>query len=115
MLSISAQTFDINGNITLKILPDSEIQTVSRRVSRTATLDGGVSLVDMGYTDSDREFSIKINEIPEQDLSNLKRMMKQYALLSFSSNEGFFTGVISKMNTNLIPMTFTVLIKEKLA
>lgn len=48
----------------LTLDPGEDIFDVARRVSRTATLDGGVSIFDGGYSVADREFSWSITTDP---------------------------------------------------
>ena len=44
---ISALTFDPAGRVALDLLPESDSGELRRRVSRVATLDGGVAISDL--------------------------------------------------------------------
>lgn len=61
MLGLSTKLYDDTGNIILDNLPTSDIDTVTRRVTKTKTLDGDVSVEDRGYTAKDRAFVIRVN------------------------------------------------------
>ena len=115
MIGISTIEYDIYGFLKLNEDITTKTESIQRRVSKTATLDGGVSLGDMGYTDSDRTFDISISEISAYNLNLIIRLMKQYPLLHFSTSDGYFSGVISALDADILPLKFTVLIKEKLA
>lgn len=115
MLGISTPTYDLSGDLLLDYTAGSDIKTHSRRASKVATLDGGIEIIDSGYTDSDRTFNVEINTITDEKMSALLRLMKLYPLLNLSCNAGYFSGVISNLDANKIPVTFTVLIEKKYA
>lgn len=56
--SICTALFSADGAYIVEMTDKSDTDNVSRRVNRTATLDGGAVTVDLGYSDSDRRFVI---------------------------------------------------------
>lgn len=86
---ISTPTFDLEGALCLKALPSSDFGEYVRRGSKVATLDGGVSAQDFGYTDSDREFRLSLKPTAAQDRT-LKRLVKSYATVRVSTQEGVY-------------------------
>ena len=99
MIIISTKEFDIDGSIILhEDLERSDIRNTSRRVSRTATLDGQVNLDDAGYTDGDRIIHIFAQNIPKADYDNLQRIHRLYTTLRCATEEGLFEGVIETLS-----------------
>lgn len=76
--------------IRFKELASSVIKNYSRRVSRTATLDGGSVVTDSGYTDTDRTLTIQ-TRITEAQETILKYLIQTYALLTVVTDEGCYT------------------------
>jgi hypothetical protein len=56
--SICTSLFSADGQYVIELADKSDTDNLSRRVNRTATLDGGAVTVDLGYSDSDRRFAL---------------------------------------------------------
>lgn len=113
MIAISTPTYDLNGHIVIHEDVTTLYPELRRRATRTATLDGKSSIADMGYSDSDGTFIVTLTDagLTEQ----LERLIKTYPLLYLSSKKGVFSGVIQLMNTQINPIEFTFLIKQKIS
>jgi hypothetical protein len=61
-ISISTVLFSSVSPVQFNYRADSDIEGVSRRVTRYPTLDGGVSFFDGGFTDGDRSLAIRTND-----------------------------------------------------
>jgi len=115
MIGISAPLYDIDGFLVVKENRASTINTLTRRVSKAATLDGGSALADFGFSDSDANFQIVIRNITESQTDILKAMIKTYPTLRLSCSEGAFSGAIVNFSADTLPVKFTFLTKEKLS
>lgn len=92
-LALAAQVFDPGGHILLDAAGDSSISEVSRRVSRTATLDGGVALNDTGCSAGDRQLDLLLDNLSAAASDTLAYLTRTYPLLTVSLREGCFSGV----------------------
>ena len=91
MIGISTVTFDIDGFLVLHPRGNNnKIYGLDRRVSRTATLDGSASLVDLGYADADRTFQFEIRDLTIDVIENIRRIVKNYSELVLCTDEGAF-------------------------
>lgn len=115
MLGISPQTYSAGGGLLLEIRPDSELETITRRVSRTATLDGNSSISDFGYSAADATLLIKLQNLGTADRLALEAMVKLHPLLVVSCRTGCYLGAVSSLNTGITPETITFLVKQKLS
>ena len=113
MIGITTPTFDLDGFLMLRLRPESSFENLSRRVSSVKTLDGGTEIIDSGFSDSDTIFSIAVDTISITGITNLKRMMQTYPILHFATKQGSFSGVISDLNTDNMPIKFTVQVEKK--
>lgn len=114
MIAISTPTFDLNGSLVIKDYdPATDISSLSRRVSRTATLDGGCEIEDKGLSHGDRTFSIQF-PASLTDANALKYLVESYLLLKIATAEGMFTGAVENLRINAGEITATIFIKEKL-
>lgn len=95
MISISATTFDITGTVLLPRAWVKNPYNVQRRGSVTATLDGGVSVYDTGYSDSDQTFSVSIKTPSKELLIALKYLIAYYAQLTMCCETGCYLVVAS--------------------
>lgn len=115
MIGFSTLIYDAFGHINLNASVDSKTNEFQRRVTRTATLDGNASIIDMGYAPADSTFNIKLNNISADDISNLERIVKTHSLIIITTRSGAFKGVINMLNTDNYPIEFTFLVKQKVS
>ena len=96
--SICSQLFDYAGNFLVRVQElDSDISHISRRVSRSATLDGGSIIVDNGYSASDATFTIVIRDIDNSTRLAIMAMIKRHSILIISIKENIFSGVVETL------------------
>lgn len=115
MIGISTLVYDPNGFIILNESTESSLNVSSRRVSRVATLDGGATLTDSGFTDSDKTFNISVLDISKEDAEILRTIYELYPLVRVSTKTGAYVGVISDLDTDQLPIALTFLVKEKVS
>lgn len=98
MIGLSSKVYDITGDLILDDLPTSDVDTVSRRVTKTKTLDGSVAVEDRGFTNQDRQFTVRVNS----DLSLREKLLEFIA----TRNELILTTVDG--GYDVIPTTFNL-------
>lgn|SRR5574343_569679 len=114
IISICSQLFDFFGDFLILIEPfDSELSHISRRVSRTATLDGGAIIVDNGYSASDATFSIVIRDIDNATRVALMAMISRHSAITLSVKENIFLGVVETLEDK-DKMKIKFLVKQQL-
>lgn len=96
-MSICSQLFDYAGDFLVPVELDSDLSHVSRRVSRTATLDGGAIIVDNGYSASDATFNIILRDIDAATRTGLMAMVSRHSLITISVKENIFSGVVDTL------------------
>lgn len=102
MIILGATVFDLDGYIVIhdsEIDPNSGIDNGNRRVSRTATLDGGVGVVDTGFTHSDRTLDITLPDPSRELYDSIVHLAQLYPEIIISIDEGAFIGVIENYAT----------------
>ena len=93
LIALEAAVFDPLGAITLDALPDSDLSASTRRVTRTATLDGNAALVDNGWTASDSTLTIEAYLTREEE-ATIQRLIRLYPGVICSTDQGCYLGVI---------------------
>ncbi len=113
-ISICSNLFDYNGAFLLDYdHSKSQLSFLSRRVSRTATLDGKATIVDNGYTASDATLIIALDNIDYLTKVALVTMIKIHSLITVSVNSDIFLGVVDTVQeTDTFKIKF--LVKEQL-
>ncbi len=69
--------FDPVGVISLEALPGSDLSASTRRVTRSATLDGQAVIIDNGYTSVDSTLNIEAALI-EAETQRFHHLMQTY-------------------------------------
>lgn len=88
MIGFSTPILDVNGIFIFKEHPTTQLHSFSRRLNRTATLDGGVDVEDLGYADVDRPVEIVVF-FSVQLLDSFKYLLENYASVGLSTQLGF--------------------------
>lgn len=87
---LSAIPFDPTGWVEIDAIEDDSTSAISRRVSRSATLDGGAAFNDFGMSDADRSFEVRWRSLPLAAENEVRRMVRLYALIRIATSEGVF-------------------------
>jgi hypothetical protein len=98
MISISTKIFDLQGaryfsraQLDQKKLLENYRR--ERRVSRTATLDGGVAVYDTGYAPGDRDITVKVPNPSMVMADYMSYIVTTYNEIVVSTAESVFLGV----------------------
>ena len=86
----------------------------TRRLSRTATLDGGAVITDGGWTDADRTLEFTAMRIPEETRENLWAMFRKESRVQLCCPEGVFTGYLQQIRFKGNSAAITFMVHEKL-
>jgi hypothetical protein len=110
IVSICSKLYDNQGNFLVDADEnDSDFSSVSRRVSRSATLDGGCIIVDNGYTPSDATFTIVIKKIDDSKRLGILAMTKIHSLVTVANKDAVYEGVIESIqDINSMKIKFLV-------
>jgi len=115
MLSITTKDFDLNGHVLLQPDVDSRLLDNTRRVSRTATLDGGCSIDDQGFSHGDRTLDIRQTGVSADTFARLQYITRTYSSVRVSQPDGVFSGCISSVNMDKGTAKIKILIQEKIS
>ena len=97
-VTFESTVFDPVGSISLDALPGSELSACTRRVTRTATLDGQAVIIDNGYTAADSTLSVDA-WVTEAEYRRLQHLMQTYPEIIASTPEGCYLGVIDALRS----------------
>lgn len=117
-VGIAAPVFDPSGWFLVDRIvgTGSDTRALSRRVTRTATLDGGAVVNDQGYSPADRTILIQFDAAADEDLiEGMRRLLRLYSSLILSLADGCFTASPSAFRVTNGKATLTLLIVEALA
>jgi len=100
MIGLSTQTYDLDGYVFLEDTDidwsNSDIQTLSRRVTRTGTLDTGAYLDDRGYAHGDRSLSVAAKG-GQSMYESLSYLLQNYSTLWVTLPDGAFIGSLQRV------------------
>lgn len=116
MIIFTNKYFDIYGRVVIR--PDwggTRLFDTTRRVSRSAALNGEAYIDDAGFSHGDRQFTIQVRNMSEGDLEWLHRMQRLYGTQRCTTQEGVFEGAIESITTNAGRTNIRFLPTEKLS
>lgn len=110
MIALSTQTFDPLAPLVFPRLYVANPYDTYRRGTVTATLDGGVSVYDTGYSEADMTFKVAMKEPTRDQLIHLRYLISYYNQLTFCCESGAFLVIGSMTSTafNMINLQFRV-------
>jgi len=113
IISLAAYLFDWEGDYLVEADQDSTLSHVGRRVSRSATLDGGCVIVDNGYTASDATFTLIVSDIDNITRLGILGMIQRHSLLVAAFDNNVFLGAVETVeDTRKLKIRF--LVKQQL-
>lgn len=116
MIVLSTILADPDGVIELDVdYGRSDLNTGSRRVSRTATLDGGVEINDSGFSHGDRTLKIIAVKIGRTLAAAITNMRNIETVIHLAMFDGFYQAVLKSSSTRNGEANLTVFIKSKLS
>ena len=91
IIGISTTIYDIDGAIILKdiLQRSTSVKSLTRRINKVATLDGGVIVEDRGFSEGDRNFEIFV-PFSQTVHDIMLRLIKTYDQLLLTNDEGAF-------------------------
>jgi hypothetical protein len=94
IVGISTITYDADGARVIAQDPTQEFTNfeVSRRCTRTATLDGGAVVDDSGYSAADRSHTVKTRDDTGELAAWAERIVKTYSTVGIATRYGYFIG-----------------------
>lgn len=117
MIGISAQIYDTAGSRVLDTDPEKDIanRKGARRVSLTATLDGGVAVYDTGFADGDRTMTIEIPEASEEEIDFADYICRTYNIITLTACDGAYDAVQESFDVDQGTLRMTLRVTEKLS
>lgn len=114
---LAALTYDPLGYLEVQTVDSSasDLDGLTRRVTRTPTLDGGASVNDAGYSAADRTVLVQFDASTDADkVEAARRMLRLYSSIWLSTADGIFLACPSSMRPSNGHHTLTLLITEAL-
>ena len=95
-ITFESTVFDPVGVVGLEALPGSDLSASTRRVTRTATLDGQAVIIENGYTAADSTLAMDA-ALTEPEARTLEHLMQIYPEIIATTPEGCYLGVIESV------------------
>jgi len=88
------------------------VKEYSARVMRTATLDGGAVIENLGYSDGDRNITI-VTEAHPDIIAKIKSLIVDELFIIVSTRDGVYYGAIDSLVSDRDQINLTILIQER--
>ena len=115
MITIHSTTFDLDGTVELPVLPDSLDGETRRRVTRVATLDGGVAVNDRGFSEGDRDLLYTWKTVSKAHNDAIDRIVRLYPRVTVSNRQGCYLAAPQTFSPGAEESSLTLLVIEKLS
>jgi hypothetical protein len=98
-ISLCPRTFGL-GHVLIQASPESNLRSQERRMTRTATLDGGVAIEDGGWSAGDRTLTIALptHQATPATIAALEALRANHLRISVATDEGVFEALIQRTN-----------------
>ena len=113
-ISITTPTYDPQGNVLFSYdRVGSSTKEMTRRVTRTAALDGTVDITDSGFSHGDRTLTISA-ELSKSKADRLEYVFCTYSEVYVSFEDGVFSACLTSFNNVYGRVSLTIYLNEKL-
>ena len=120
-IGISTTIFDLAGHryFSAGELSPGNIaknNVLTRRLSKTATLDGGSSIYDAGYAPADRSLSVKVARPDVSIMDYFKYILRTYGTIIVTTDEAAFSAAPESLGADADgSITLSLLVIQKLS
>ncbi len=90
LIGLAARTFDPEGAFLVPWQDGTESESLTRRVSRVPTLDGGVSVTDRGHAAGDRTIVVSLAGEPLATVERARRLLRLHSQVTISLRDGCY-------------------------
>ena len=94
MISLSAPTYDPGGVVRIPARASNPFFG-QRRMTVTATLDGGVSVYDGGYSIADQTLNVTLRRPKKEMMVTLQYLAAYYSQLTLCCESGAFSAALA--------------------
>jgi hypothetical protein len=117
MIGVSTLTYDLDGSRVFYSDRSKDLKNRmgERRISRTGTLDGGVVIADMGFTDGDRDIIIEVLKASIEDVDFARYICETYNLVTVTTEDGAYKAAPSDYKDSDGTLKMTMLVSEKVS
>jgi hypothetical protein len=115
IVQIASKLFDPVGVLVIETLSGTNDSPVSRRLSKVATLNGGVAVNDGGFSHGDREITFEYRAKNKNQDTIARRLVELHARVLVSTDEGVFDCVPLRFSPDTERRRFTFSVIEKVA
>lgn len=112
MISITTPDYDLNGCVYFVPAAGSKLRDNARRLSRTATLDGGCSITDQGFSHGDRTLDVRKTGVSENISDTLWYIFRTYSRVRVSLPDGCYSAAIKSVRMDKGELRASILVKE---
>lgn len=113
MISFNAPTYNPIGSIYFRQNPE-DLYSATRRATVTATLDGGSSVYDTGYSVSDRTIKVQVKNATLDQVTAIAYLIELYPRLIVSTGAGCFEA-LCEYSTRKNTLSITLRLLEELS
>ncbi|MFW6344807.1 MAG: hypothetical protein ACOC0M_00525 [Halomonas sp.] len=107
-IGLAARNFDPEGTLLVPWHDGTESESISRRVNRVRTLDGGVAINNRGYAPGDRTLRLSLQGLPLATVERARRLLRLHSQLTVSLRDGCFTGTPESYNEGRQELTVLI-------
>ena len=111
---LSTTTFSTRQVLLPRLDKPNAARELTRRVSRTATLDGGATLTDQGFSDGDRTLVLTAR-VDEATAAATEYLLQHYATVTVSTETGCYLAALSHLTYQDGAVQVTALVQSKLS
>lgn len=111
---LSVTDYDPLCPVEINALPASTAGDITRRVSRTATLDGGAAFDDGGYSDADRTIDVRWATGTAADEARVQRLLKLYTRVTVAIEDALYLAAPERYTASDGQSRLTLLIASRL-
>lgn len=110
---LASYDFDLNGVVSIELESSTDMGPMARRVSRSATLDGGVAVYDGGFSHGDRTLTLAWKSSDRALEEAIERLCTTYARLRLSLDSGVYEVAPETYTYGVDESELTLLVVQK--
>jgi hypothetical protein len=114
IIFLNPVAYSVVGDLRIEVSPASDIDGVSRRISRVRTLDGAAVISDFGFAEADRDLQFVSESMTQVEIDLVASWFRTYSSLVLATASGIYLVAPDTMSVSAGQVSLRFMVSQRL-
>jgi hypothetical protein len=114
VIFLNPVNYSVIGDLRIEVSPASDIDGVSRRISRVRTLDGDAVISDFGFAEADRDLQFVSESMTQEEIDLVASWFRTHSTLVLCARTGAYLVSPDTMSVSAGQVSLRFMVSQRL-